>query len=149
MHLRNPRSPIHLRLLIDARKRYPQPKSFSPFKTPNIKSKTYELALLGDTLLTLEALDVELDDPDAEEMLVTVPLTLDWDDTLEETEILDDWLEVEEIEVTVPERVDEVDTDTDPETDEEPLTTVPEDVEVPEMDEVIHVVTNLETVLVT
>lgn len=82
---------------------------------------------------------------------MTVPLTLDWDDTLEEKETLDDWLEVGEVEVTVPDMVlvEEIDTDTDPETEEEPLMTVPEDVDVAEMGEVTHVVTNLEMVLVT
>jgi hypothetical protein len=121
------------------------PRQVFPSKPHNIKSKTYELALLEETL------DEEVDDPDVDETLVTVPLTLDWDDTLEETETLDDWLEVGEVEVAVPEKVlvDELDTDTDPETEEEPLMTVPEDVEDPEMGEVIHVVTNLEMVLVT
>ena len=73
----------------------------------NIKTKTYELALLEP-----EALDVD-------ETLVTVPLTLDWDDTLEEKETLDDWLKVGEVEVAVPETVlvKELDTDTDPETE--------------------------------
>jgi hypothetical protein len=164
--------------LIPSQNRYFLAKSFQPSKPHNIKSKTYELALLEETL------DEEVDEPDVDETLVTVPLTLDWDDTLEETETLDDWLEVGEVEVAVPEivLVDELDTDTDPETEEEPLMTVPEDVEVavpeivlvdeldtdtdpeteeeplmmvpedvedPEMGEVIHVVTNLEMVLVT
>ena len=130
--------------MIPSQNRYSLAKSFQPSKPHDIKSKTYELALLEETL------DEEVDEPDADETLVTVPLTLDWDDTLEETETLDDWLEVGEVEVAVPEivLVDERDADTDPET-EEPLMTVPEDVEEPEMGEVIHVVTNLETVLVT
>lgn len=126
--------------MIPSQNRYFLAKSFQPSKPHDIKSKTYELALLEDTL-----------DEEVDETLVTVPLTLDWDDTLEETETLDDWLEVGEVEVAVPEivLVDELDIDTDPETEEEPLMTVPEDVEEPEMGEVIHVVTNLEMVLVT
>jgi hypothetical protein len=137
--------PFALGLLIPSQNRYFLAKSFQPSKPHDIKSKTYELALLEETL------DEEADEPDADETLVTVPLALDWDDTLEETETLDDWLEVGEVEVAVPEivLVDEPDTDTDPETEEEPLMTVPEDVEEPEMGEVIHVVTNLEMVLVT
>jgi hypothetical protein len=143
--------PIALRLLIPSQNRYFLVKSFQPSQPHDIKNETYELALLEETLLEPETLDEEVDEPDVDETLVTVPLTLDWDDTLEETETLDDWLEVGEVEVAVPEivLVEELDTDTDPETEEEPLMTVPEDVEEPEMGEVIHVVTNLEMVLVT
>jgi hypothetical protein len=131
--------------LIPSQNRYFLAKSFQPSKPHDIQGKTYELALLEETL------DEEVDEPDVDETLVTVPLTLDLNDTLEEAETLDDWLKVDEVKVAVPEivLVDELDTDTDPETEEEPLMTVPEDVEEPEMGEVIHVVTNLEMVLVT